>query len=74
MVYGDCNIVNECNEVVGRCPATDFDLKEMICDGNSVPQPATFFRRAVLDEIGYLDSDLYMAMDFDYWIRIGLLD
>jgi len=72
MVYGDCNIVNECNEVVGRCQATEFDIKEMICGRGSVPQPATFFRRAVLDEIGYLDSDLYMAMDFDYWIRIGL--
>ncbi|MCL0087918.1 glycosyltransferase [Dehalococcoidia bacterium] len=72
MVYGDCNIVNECNEVVGQCPATEFDVKEMICGRNSVPQPATFFRRAILDEIGYLDSDLHMAMDFDYWIRIGL--
>lgn len=72
MVYGDCNIVNECNEVVGRCPATEFDVKEMICGRTSVPQPATFFRRAVLDEIGHLDTNLYMAMDFDYWIRIGL--
>lgn len=73
MVYGDCSIINECNEVVGRCSATEFDLKKMICGrGSSVPQPATFFRRAVLDEIGCLDSALYMAMDFDYWIRIGL--
>ncbi|MCL0076730.1 glycosyltransferase [Dehalococcoidia bacterium] len=72
MVYGDCNIVNECTEVVDRCPAREFDIKEMIRGRNLVPQPATFFRRAILDQIGYLDSDLDMAMDFDYWIRIGL--
>jgi len=72
MVYGDCNIVNEYGEVISRCSAREFNLKEMLCRGNMVPQPAAFLRREVLDEVGYLDTNLHFAMDFDFWIRIGL--
>ena len=35
-------------------------------------QPAFFFRRSIFDEIGYLDESLYYAMDYDYFIRLGL--
>ena len=72
MVYGDCNTVNERNKLVQRCKAKKFNLKEMLCRGNTLPQPAAFLRREVLDEVGYLDTNLHFAMDFDLWIRIGL--
>ena len=35
-------------------------------------QPAFFFRRNVFDEVGYLDEMLYYAMDYDFFIRLGL--
>ena len=34
-------------------------------------QPAFFFRRSVLDEVGYLDESLYYTMDYDLLIRLG---
>ena len=72
MVYGECNIINECNQVTGRCEARAFDLKEMLHQGNMVPQPTVFLRREVLEEVGQLDTKLHFAMDFDLWIRIAL--
>lgn len=72
VVYGDCNWVDECSEVTGRRQARKFALKEMLCRGNMVPQPAAFLRREIIDEVGYLDTNLHFAMDFDLWIRIGL--
>lgn len=72
LVYGDCNIVNECSEVTGWCQTRKFDLKGMLCRDNIVPQPAAFLRREIIDEVGYLDTNLHFAMDFDLWIRIGL--
>ncbi|MFC2048066.1 glycosyltransferase family 2 protein [Chloroflexota bacterium] len=72
MVYGDCNFINEFSKAVGRFPAREFDLREMLCERNIVPEQATFFRREVLDKVGYPDVNLYVAMDWDFWIRIAL--
>jgi glycosyltransferase involved in cell wall biosynthesis len=38
---------------------------------NYISQPATFWRKRVLDELGSLDEDLHYTMDYDYWLRIG---
>jgi glycosyltransferase involved in cell wall biosynthesis len=38
---------------------------------NYVSQPATFWRRKALEEIGYLDEKLYFTMDYEYWLRLG---
>ena len=38
---------------------------------NFISQPATFWRKSVLDEIGYLDENLVYNMDYDLWLRIG---
>jgi glycosyltransferase involved in cell wall biosynthesis len=72
LVYGKCNITNEHSEVTGRCQAKRFDLKGMLCRGNMVPQPATFFRREVLDTVGDLNTKFHFSMDFDLWLRIAL--
>lgn len=73
MVYGECNFVNEKGERIGKFPdVLDFDYR-LLSDRalNFIPQPAVFFRREVLDAIGLLDVNLQMAMDYDYWIRVG---
>jgi glycosyltransferase involved in cell wall biosynthesis len=72
MVYGDCNIINESGEISGKCQAKECNLKEMLCGENIIPQPAAFFRSEILHKVGNLDIKLYLAMDWDFWIRIGL--
>ena len=71
MVYGDGDFINESGEVSEHCKAQDLDLKRLLCSYDHVPQPTVFFRREVLDAVGYLDEDLHLAMDLDYWIRIS---
>lgn len=72
MVYGECHVIDETSKITDRCQAKVFNLKEMLCRGNMVPQPATFLRRAVLDEIGFLDTGLHYCMDYDLWLRIAM--
>lgn len=36
---------------------------------NRVFQPSLFFRKKMLDDIGFLDENLHYAMDVDFWIR-----
>ncbi|SFD94839.1 Glycosyltransferase involved in cell wall bisynthesis [Blastococcus tunisiensis] len=37
---------------------------------NGIVQPATFWRRSVHDELGYLDESLHYTMDYDWWLRL----
>jgi glycosyltransferase involved in cell wall biosynthesis len=72
MVYGDCNMVDEQGEVVGRSIwVEDFDLRRLVEDINYIHQPTAFFRRQAFEDVGMLDTDLHYCMDYDLWIRIG---
>ena len=72
MVYGDCNMVDEQGQVVGRSIwIEDFDLRRLVEDLDYIYQPATFFRRQAFEGVGMLDIDLDYCMDYDLWIRIG---
>jgi glycosyltransferase involved in cell wall biosynthesis len=35
----------------------------------SICQPAAFWRKSLLKEIGFFSDDLHFALDYDYWIR-----
>lgn len=72
MVYGDCNLIDKYGEVTGGDRGGAFDLRELVCFSSLVPQPTVFFRREILDTVGFLDTYLYMGMDYDFFIRIGL--
>lgn len=53
------------------------DKSPVITYGNLLRNPdilrqqGVFFRKALLDEIGGLNKDFYMVMDYDLWIRIA---
>lgn len=70
LIYGDCNIIDKKDKIIGKMDGGYFSHKKnllnLIC---TIPQPATFFRRKILNEIGYLDSNLNFSMDFEYWVR-----
>lgn len=72
MMYGDAEFTNESGEVTQHYRVTEFDLRRMLCSYNHVPQPSVFFSRKILESVGYLDENLHLAMDLDYWIRISL--
>lgn len=38
---------------------------------NFISQPATFWRKEILDKFGLFDEGLRYTMDYDYWLRIG---
>lgn len=35
-------------------------------------QPGVFWRRRIMEKVGYLDESLHYVMDFDFWIRMYL--
>jgi glycosyltransferase involved in cell wall biosynthesis len=71
MVYANYVEIDEKGEEVRRAVSAPFSLDAMLNRGNQVPQPTVFMRRAVLDEVGFVNPELHYAMDYDLWIRIG---
>ena len=48
------------------------DLNSKLLGKVAFPQPASFFRREILDEHGLLDESLNYGMDYDLFVRIAL--
>ncbi len=69
-VFGDCKTINELDEVIGKSKARGFDLEKSINDGCCVPCPSAFYRRQVVEKVGFMDTTIH-ACDLDYWIRVG---
>ncbi len=74
---GKCKIINEQGEEI--LPAVTFYKNFLMAIGqpwllyivNFIPQPATFWRRSLVGEIGVFKEDLHYVMDYDYWLRIA---
>lgn len=72
VVYGEGYLMDEAGEFTCRFPATvPFDLWKLVHVSDYILQQSVFFRRAVFDEIGFIDEDLHYGMDWDILIRIG---
>jgi len=70
-LYGKCHFVDSSGTITDAYDAADFNLDTLINRKNFVPQQSTFFRRELLEQVGYLDESLHLCMDYDYWIRFG---
>jgi len=70
MVYGNAKHVDVMGKVISNYPTKlpDVGVKEFM-RGCFICQPTVFFRKAALEQLGYLDESLETAFDFDFWIR-----
>lgn len=71
LIYGDLELIDEQSRIIGKHPTRPYRFAEQITHQSIIPQPAAFWRREVLNEVGLLRQDLQYAMDFELWIRIG---
>jgi glycosyltransferase involved in cell wall biosynthesis len=74
---GRCNIINEDGREIRKAITAykhfwlGFRSYGVLQVLNYISQPATFWRRGLLDEVGCLNEDLRYTMDYEYWLRIG---
>jgi hypothetical protein len=52
-------------------PTPPFNLWRLINVQDFIYQPAAFFRRDAVAEVGWLNEDLHYCMDWDLFIRLG---
>ena len=71
MIYGQGEWIDGSGASKGLYPTLPPDAGiEAFHNGCYICQPTAFFRREVLDRVGFLDTTLKASFDFDLWLRI----
>jgi len=76
-MHGRCDIIDENDRVIRKwisaykhwcCRRYSYSRLVTV---NFISQMTVFWRRTLFEKIGYLDPELKLAFDYDYWLRLG---
>ena len=77
--FGECGVIDAHEREVHRAitiykrwVSRRYSVRRLL-GRNFISQPATFFKRELLDEAGPIDQTLHLAMDYDLWLRFARL-
>ena len=70
-VYGDALLIDIEGRPINLKREHPFSRFIWLFDYNYLPQPSTFWRRDLYEEVGGLDPSFDLAMDADLWIRFA---
>ena len=75
-VTGQCLIIDENDREVRRFITTYKNILlrlrsfSLLLITDYISQPATFWRRNIIEEIGMPNENLHYVMDYDFWLRL----
>jgi len=69
MLFGDLEVIDSEGKLTYCKKHKSITLNALLL-GRSIPQPSTFFKKSVIQDVGLLDESLHYTMDYDLWIRI----
>ena len=70
VLYGRSNHLHADGSVMEPYPTEPWDYDRLL-DTCFLCQPATFWRREVIERFGVFDDALRYTMDYEYWLRVG---
>jgi len=75
--YGKCRIIDEQDHEIRKAItlyknllSRSYSYRKLLSE-NFICQPATFWKRELLPEIGFLNEAESLCMDYEFWLRIG---
>jgi glycosyltransferase involved in cell wall biosynthesis len=71
LVYGDCHVIDEAGTMLEVGRSRPYNFRKLLVLDDTIPQPTVFFHRRVVEKVGMLDPTLELAMDFNFWVRVG---
>jgi glycosyltransferase involved in cell wall biosynthesis len=70
MVYGNVVHINKKSDIYEYPKTEQVTLEKIFTFNIYIPQPTVFLRKSLIEDIGFFDKNLHLAMDYDYWIRV----
>ncbi|MFO0886573.1 MAG: glycosyltransferase family 2 protein [Pirellulales bacterium] len=70
LLTGDCNFIDAEGRHLTVFVGSRVSRESLIRVTSLNVQPATFFRRTLLDKVQGLNSSLHYALDYDFWLRM----
>ena len=76
-VYGKCRVIDEHGVEIRKLITWYHDFWQRRYSYNRllvvdfISQPSVFWRRELVEEFGLFDVDEHLAMEYDFWLRIG---
>jgi len=71
LVYGEANFTHKDGSFMCRYGTEDYN-RERMAHNCIICQPAAFFRKKAIEDVGYLNVSLQCCMDYELWMRLGL--
>jgi glycosyltransferase involved in cell wall biosynthesis len=68
-IYGDFHAIDQYGHILSKVKTIPFDPNILLYDANFISQPASFYRRRLIDEIGLFDADFQYLMDYEFFLR-----
>ena len=69
MVYSNCYRLE--HGIKKRYLSVPFNYGYLLYLKHLIPQQTVFIRKRVLNKVGSFDTDLFLTMDLEMWLRIG---
>ena len=75
--FGNCRIIDEQGAEIRRFITWYKRVQSrrysypLLLANDFIPQPAAFFSRAAFRRVGEISQQYHLAMDYDYWLRLG---
>ncbi|MGB2869565.1 MAG: glycosyltransferase family 2 protein [Bacteroidota bacterium] len=71
LLYGDITFVDRQGRSLFSITGDTIDYERLVEYPDIVRQPSFFWRRELLEEIGGVDENLDLVMDYDFFLRAG---
>ena len=69
--FGNFWQIDSVDKLIRDIRFTPFSFKCSLLEGIGVTNQAAFWKRALFEKYGYLNTSFEYAMDFDWWLRLG---
>lgn len=71
ILYGDITYISQSGSILYTLTGDDVSFEKLLDFPDNVRQPSTFWRKEVLEKVGYIKESLHLVMDLEFFLRIG---